>query len=112
LGYTAAQHLGAIARHAGRNLFDRMVLNAQALSPALARRYAAQRAEPVVNELEKIRAQGVEPILAELLVEEDHVARHDARRLAQLLLDLAAQQGGPPQGARPVSPLLLNSNTA
>lgn len=112
LGYTAAQHLRAIARHAGRNLFDRIVLNTQALSPALARRYAAQRAAPVVNELEKIRAQGVEPILGELLVEEDHVARHDARRLAQLLLDLATRPGEPPQGTPPVSPLLLNSNTA
>ena len=94
--YSAAQHLQAIARHAGGNLFDRIVLNTRPLSPALAKRYAAEQAEPVLNDLEKIRGLGVEPILAELLVEEDHVARHDSRRLAQILLDLAARQAVSP----------------
>jgi len=92
--YSAAQHLQAIARHAGGNLFDRIVLNTRPLSPALAKRYAAEQAEPVLNDLEKIRGLGVEPILADLLVEEDHVARHDSRQLAQILLDLAARQAG------------------
>ena len=95
LHYTAAQHLRAIARHGGGNLFDRIVLNTQALPRALARRYATEQAEPVVNDLEEIRALGVEPLLAELLVQEDRVARHDSRRLVQLLLDLAARQGEP-----------------
>ena len=94
--YSAAQHLQAIARHAGGNLFDRIVLNTRPLSPALAKRYAAEQAEPVLNDLEKIRGLGVEPILADLLVQEDHVARHDSRRLAQILLDLAARQAVSP----------------
>jgi uncharacterized cofD-like protein len=94
LHYSAAQHLQAIARHAGGNLFDRIVLNTRPLSPALVKRYAAEQAETVLNDLEKIRGLGVEPILEDLLVQEDHVARHDSRRLAQILLDLTAQQAG------------------
>jgi uncharacterized cofD-like protein len=89
--YTAAEHLRALDQHAGRQLFDVVVLNTRALSPALRKRYAAQRAQPVTHNLDDIRALGVEPVFADLL-EEDHVARHNPRRLAELLLDLAASR--------------------
>lgn len=91
LAYTAAQHLRALSQHAGRQLFDVVVLNSRALSPALEKRYTALDAEPVAHDLEAVRTLGVEPVLADLL-EEDHVARHNPRRLAQLLLDLAAHR--------------------
>jgi len=86
-GYTAADHLRALHQHAGRRLFDLVVLNNTDLSPGLHKRYAAQHVGPVLTDIEEIWTQGVEPVLADLLVE-DHVARHDSRRLAQLLVDL------------------------
>ncbi len=85
--YTAADHVRALNEHAGSRLFDHIILNTRPLSPALARRYALQRAEQVTNDMGKIRAMGVKPILAKLL-EEDRVARHDSRRLAKLVLNL------------------------
>jgi uncharacterized cofD-like protein len=91
LRYTAADHVRALAKHAGAKLFDLAVVNTRPLSRAMLRRYAAQTAEPVVNDLEEIRKLGVEPVGAELLIE-DHVARHDSLKLAQILLDLAARQ--------------------
>jgi len=94
LRYTAADHLRALDQHAGRKLFDLIVLNGQELSSALRRRYAKQRASPVVNDLERIRGMGAEPVFADL-VGQNHVARHDSSRLAQLLLDLAAQRRRP-----------------
>jgi len=87
---TASDHVRAIQQHSGRRVFDYVLLNTRSFSPALRRRYAAQRAEPVVNDLDEIRALGVEPVTANLLGE-DRVARHDPRRLAQFLLDLAAK---------------------
>jgi uncharacterized cofD-like protein len=93
-GYTASAHLGAIADHVGEGLFDYVVLNTRKMSRRLERRYAAQRAEPVENDLEPVRALGVEPVLASLLVE-DRVARHDSGRLAKLLLKLAARRPRP-----------------
>ncbi|HMD97506.1 MAG TPA: gluconeogenesis factor YvcK family protein [Terriglobia bacterium] len=87
---TASDHVRAIQQHSGRRVFDYVVLNTRSFSPTLRRRYAKQRAEPVVNDLDEIRALGVEPITASLL-DEDRVARHDPRRLAQLLLDFAAK---------------------
>ncbi len=92
LRYSAEDHLRALERHAGPKLFDQVVLNTGSLSPALQKRYARQRAEPVLADVAQLGALGVKPICAELLVEKDHVARHDSRALAQLLFDLAADQ--------------------
>jgi len=90
-GYSAADHVRALHQHAGRKLFDHVVLNTQPLSRALLKRYAAERAEPVQLDLDAVRALGVKPLGADLLLE-DHVARHDSRRLARLLLSLARQR--------------------
>ncbi len=90
-GYSAGDHLRAIHTHAGRQLFDQVVLNSRPLSPRLLRRYAADRAEPVVMDFDALRALGVKPVCAYLLLE-DHVVRHDPRRLARLLLSLAVKR--------------------
>ena len=86
-GFSAADHLRALHEHAGRRLFDVAILNTQPVSSRLRRRYAAERSAPVVNDLAGVRALGVDPVLANVLVEE-RVARHDADHLAKLLLKL------------------------
>ncbi len=91
-GYSAADHVRALHQHARRRLFDYIVLNTGTLSGALLQRYAAERAEPVELDLDAVRQLGVKPLCANLLLE-DHVARHDSRRLAQLLLSLAKPRG-------------------
>ncbi|HET9176749.1 MAG TPA: gluconeogenesis factor YvcK family protein [Terriglobia bacterium] len=88
-GYTAAEHLEPIIQHVGSNLFDFAVLNNRPFPISMRRRYAAGQAEPVTNDLVEIRSLGVSPICAPLLQTENGVARHDANRLARLLLDLA-----------------------
>jgi uncharacterized cofD-like protein len=87
-GYKASDHLRALHHHVGGRLFDYVIVNTRELSPELRRRYAAERAEPVHNDFGEIRTLGVEAVTAPLLIE-DHVARHDALRLAELLLELA-----------------------
>ena len=94
-GYSAAQHLEAIIQHVGFNMFDFAVFNNQSFPPAMRKRYAAEEAEPVVNDLAKIRALGISPVCVSLLKAEDGVARHDADRLARLLLELAQRRTGP-----------------
>jgi uncharacterized cofD-like protein len=87
--YSAAEHIEAIIQHAGGNIFDFAVLNNKPFPLPMRKRYAAEGAEPVVNDLAKIRALGVIPVCVPLLQAEDGVARHDADRLSRLLLDLA-----------------------
>ncbi|HTV55633.1 MAG TPA: gluconeogenesis factor YvcK family protein, partial [Terriglobia bacterium] len=88
--YTAAHHLRALNDHAGCNIFDGIILNTTKVSQPMRKRYAAHRAEPVLNDLEEIEKLGVRPILANLLGK-NHVARHDSARLAQLLVTLAGK---------------------
>jgi uncharacterized cofD-like protein len=90
-GYSAADHVRALHEHAGRKLFDVAILNTRPVSSSLRRRYAAERAAPVVNDLAEVRVLGVVPVLADMLVE-DRVARHDSHRLAKLLLNLAGKR--------------------
>jgi uncharacterized cofD-like protein len=90
-GYSAAGHIIALHKHAGRKLFDYIVLNTRPFSEALLKRYAAEHAAPVALDLGAVRKLGVKPLCADLLLE-DNVARHDSRRLAQLLLSVAANR--------------------
>jgi uncharacterized cofD-like protein len=91
-GYSAAEHLEPIIQHVGRNIFDFAVLNNRPFPIGMRRRYAAEQAEPVANDVAKIRALGVFPVRAPLLQTEDGVARHDADRLARLLLELVSRR--------------------
>ena len=56
------------------------------VSPGVAARYRAQRAEPVRCDFVEVQKLGVRMVLDDLL-EEHGVIRHDSRRLANLLLE-------------------------
>jgi uncharacterized cofD-like protein len=88
-GYALADHLRAIQQHvlrknSPRRVIDYVVANSQPVSAAVARRYRAEGAEPVVVNLPALRKLGFRVILDNLL-EEHGVIRHNTRRLAQLL---------------------------
>ena len=88
-GYALADHLRAIQQHvlrknARRRVIDYVVANSQPVSRAVARRYRAEGAEPVVVNLPALRKLGFRVILDNLL-EEHGVIRHNTRRLALLL---------------------------
>jgi hypothetical protein len=61
--------------------------------------YAAEKAEPIVNDLDRIRELGVEPILGEYL-DDEVVARHNSARIARELIEFAAARGRKGQGAQ------------
>lgn len=85
-GFAVSDHLRAIYDHTRYRLFDWVVANRAPISPRVLRRYRAQGAEPVRADLEKLQKLGVGCILDEL-VEEDGVVRHDSSRLTRLLLE-------------------------
>jgi len=98
-GYSAAAHLRALHEHAGRRLFDVVILNTRKVSASLRSRYAADGAEQVVNDLAEVRALGVVPVLADVLGE-DRVARHNSDQLAKLLLRLVESRESKVESAR------------
>jgi len=86
-GLTASQHIAAIFDHAGGKLFDYALLNSAPVPQALRARYAEDNSEPLVNDLDAIRALGVTPILGDYL-DASQFARHAADRIAADLLNL------------------------
>ena len=89
LGLTASEHIEKILDHAGvgAQLFDYALINTEPISPATLAQYAREGQEPIVNDLERIRQLGVEPITGNFLHEGD-LLRHDYDRVAESLLAL------------------------
>jgi uncharacterized cofD-like protein len=102
-GMSASDHIEAIQRHAGRRFIDCAVLNTEPIRMGLLARYARQRAFQVTNDLDRLKAMGVQVIALPLLAEGAKV-RHDPERTAQVVIGLArkarrnrtARSGGKP----------------
>ena len=89
-GFTVSDHLRVITEHVGPVVTDVLVHSGE-LSKELLDRYAAQGAAPVVVDREEIEASGVRVRKADLISHGDtnRGVRHDARRLAEEVRELA-----------------------
>jgi uncharacterized cofD-like protein len=85
-GYSLADHVRAIYSHTRGKLFDWVVASNQPVSLEVARRYSSGGAEPVRVDIGELQRMGVRCLLDNLL-EEHGVVRHDAARLAHLLIE-------------------------
>ncbi|MFB3812534.1 MAG: uridine diphosphate-N-acetylglucosamine-binding protein YvcK [Terriglobales bacterium] len=85
LGLTAAGHIRAIYKHAGRSIFDFALVNNRRVSNSLAAGYALEGASQIVADIDEIEAMGITPIVDDFL-EEAGVARHATDRLAAQLM--------------------------
>jgi uncharacterized cofD-like protein len=88
--FTAADHVAAIAAHAGANLLDYVVLNTCPIGPALLKKYARQKAHPVENDIERLRGTGVRVVARDLLQKGEKI-RHDPAATAEIVIELAAE---------------------
>jgi uncharacterized cofD-like protein len=86
-GFSAAAHLQALLDHTDRKLVDYMIINDQQVPLEAQALYAEEGAEPVRPDREQVAALGVRPITAPLL-NTNGLVRHDAERLAKLLVEL------------------------
>ncbi|HLW87464.1 MAG TPA: uridine diphosphate-N-acetylglucosamine-binding protein YvcK [Terriglobales bacterium] len=91
LGRTAADHIRALNRHAGGQVFDYAIINRKQMSGELKAKYALEGATQVVVDREAIEALGVTPVLGDYL-EEGEVARHATECVARDVLRLVWQK--------------------
>jgi uncharacterized cofD-like protein len=98
LGLTAADHIRALNRHAGQQIFDYALINRTPVSDELKAKYALEGACQIVADLDEIEALGVIPVLGDYL-EQAGVARHNTERVARDLMQLPAEIGTKRKGS-------------
>lgn len=84
---TASQHIERIYEHAGGAIFDCALVNVAPVPEPARQRYAAEGAEPIVVDIERIERLGIHCIAGEFLHAEG-VLRHDYERVTEVLLEL------------------------
>ncbi len=87
-GFRASDHIAALNRHAGMNLLDIAVVNSQAITAKQRRKYAAEKAQVVVNDVDRLAEMGLQVVARDLLADGD-VVRHDSKTTADIALELA-----------------------
>jgi uncharacterized cofD-like protein len=88
IGFRASDHVEAIQRHAGMKLFDVVVVNTRSISARQRRKYAAEEAHSVMNDVDRLESMGMEVVTADLLGDGD-IVRHDPRATAEVVMQLA-----------------------
>jgi uncharacterized cofD-like protein len=86
-GYTAFDHVKTIMEHAGGNLIEYVIVNAEKIPDHLLLKYLADGACPVACDEENIKKLGCKVIYGELLGFAD-VVRHDPIKLAKVIMDI------------------------
>lgn len=87
LHLTASQHIERIYEHTGGAIFDYALVNIAPVPEGARQRYAAEGAEQIVADIDRIERLGVRCITGDFLHAED-VLRHDYERVADALLEL------------------------
>lgn len=90
--YSASQHLKAIIDHAGPGLVDIALVNTETISPEILKRYAEEGAKPVRVDLDAITNMGITPLASQIITKTNYI-RHDASKLARIILRLYRTQG-------------------
>jgi uncharacterized cofD-like protein len=88
--YTAADVLLALRRHAPGVPVHDLLLNSAPISPGRIRRYADRAAVPIPPDIDRLRTLGCRPVVRDLLGAGPKI-RHDPRKLARAILELAAE---------------------
>jgi uncharacterized cofD-like protein len=89
-GYSAADHVQALADHCGGILFPNVLVNNRMPSAEILKRYEAERATVVDVDHAKLRALGLSVVEEDLLAE-DGVIRHDPDRLARAVIQMRSR---------------------
>ncbi len=89
-GLLASDHVRAILNHAGHPLIETVIVNSAEIRPPLLRKYERQRARPVVNDVDELKALGLNIVEAPL-ASERLLVRHDPDRAAAIAVQLASE---------------------
>lgn len=91
-GFSASDHVAVMNRHVGKPFIDTIIVNNKPIAPDILKRYAAEGAEPVSVDREKLEAEGINVISAPLIKTAEGVIRHNEAAIASLLMTLFSEK--------------------
>lgn len=89
--FTASDHVKAVASHAGKKVFDYVLVNKEVPSVRLLEKYQRVASELVSPDVDTIREMGYKPITGNF-ISQTEVVRHDPEELAQAILRLVFEK--------------------
>ena len=87
-GFSASEHVKVLTAHSHPRILDYCVVNTGEVPQNTLKRYAGQGSYLVVNDRKKIEEMGYRVIEDDFGIIEDGVIRHDAEKLAKIILGL------------------------
>ncbi len=89
--FQSSDHVKAVVEHAGRRIFDYVLINREAPSLRLLEKYETQGAHLVSPDDATVRDMGYTPITGNF-ISQTEVVRHDPQKLAQAILRLVSEK--------------------
>ena len=87
-GFRASDHVRALIAHTNPGLLQLVLVNTEPVPPSLLDKYRDEGAYPVEPDVERIRALGYQ-VVSDNLINVDDYIRHDADKVARLVMQLA-----------------------
>jgi uncharacterized cofD-like protein len=87
-GYKASDHLRAIVEHTGPGIVDYCIVNTARIPEGMMSKYKEEGAHPVMSDAENLKKMKCKVVEAHIVTIKDYI-RHDAEKLAKIIVDLA-----------------------
>lgn len=87
-GHSASEHIKVLIKHSHPRILDYCIVNTGEIPGEILNRYAQQNSYLVVNDRKKIENMGYRVIEDDFGIVEEGVVRHDATKLARIILGL------------------------
>ena len=87
-GYSASEHIKVLTAHSHPRIIDYCIVNTGEVPQSTLKRYAGQGSYLVVNDRKRVEEMGYRVIEDDFGIIDDGVIRHDAEKLAKIILGL------------------------
>jgi uncharacterized cofD-like protein len=87
-GFTVSDHVQALSKHVGEDLFDYCLVNCGEVDPPLLERYRDDGADLVMVDLSRLKKMGIKVVESDVVEVRDRFVRHDPDKLAQAVMDI------------------------
>ncbi|MDD5042738.1 MAG: YvcK family protein [Candidatus Omnitrophica bacterium] len=85
-GYSACDHIKALVKHSSENIIDYCIVNNGEVPEEVLKRYSGENSLLVANDRKNIESMGYRLIEEDFIMIQDGVIRHDAEKLAKIVL--------------------------